>query len=420
MDTLQRKLHSSRIVLLTILFLLAFISAMLFQFIQVPDVFHPEKFSDFSKLVKRLIMITLFASAVVAAMCNQLFARLFGIKKVLLLSFLFHLLALIFLTPIHLGLGTFAESRLFAFVGMFFLGFAVTTILISLNTYVIIKMPGKVTFGILMLSVFANIGAFVSPLLFRLFGHFDMEWLFILFFFLLILGSIFVVARFLCDLPFPKHLVHLRKGTLIWKELHVRLLLFVFIVLFYTFCENTFNVWGLIYLFNFFEINPANEFISMFWFFLIIGQIIVVYLARKIDFRKIYYLLAMLMIVALIILSYKPQANWTIAALIIGGLGCSACFPLVLVMLEKELIYLTKVYRRLFYLPYLEYGIAIMIGSYYLGNSIYYTMLVGVDQFFLSLPSLYFKIGVFLGLTMLAIIIFLSYTSCYKKKTLKY
>ena len=57
----------------------------------------------------------------------------------------------------------------------------------------------------------------------------------------------FVYANFLNPIV-PKYLVHLRRGTLIWKELHYRMGLFVLAMVFYGIVESAFSIWGSFYL----------------------------------------------------------------------------------------------------------------------------------------------------------------------------
>jgi MFS family permease len=293
-------------------------------------------------------------------------------------------------------------------LNMIFFGAALTSVINSLVTYIILEFPDKVGFGIVALFAFLNIGQMLSSILLEIFQGLHLEAVLYPFLIFLLLLSIWFVHKYFFDPFFPPHMEHARKGTLIWKELHYRLALFVIAIVAYGLTETTFSLWGYTHIEKFQGLVTANELIPFFWLFMIIGQMILLLPLYFFPQVRIFYSLIIIIIGAAFYFPLQSNVPGLLLGLIAAGAGCSAVFPILLSMLEKELFSLVRDQRIL---PYIEVTTSLMIAGYFVGvGTIDLWVLQSADNPSLIMPT-YFHLGaVFIAITGL-IALFLNLTT---------
>jgi len=252
------------------------------------------------------------------------------------------------------------------FVNVLCFGFALTSVISALITFIIIKFPKRTGSGITALFAVLNGGIMLAPLLVSFFDGLQVKEAMYPFLMVCTISAILHVDRKMYDPPFPTHLEHLRRGSLIWKELHYRLALFFTALVAYGMVETDFSMWGFLHLEQWTDESQAMESISVFYLFLIVGQILLLVPLYLYSPRKIFYGLICLSGVSLYLLFEQKALFGIVACLALGGIGCSAIFPILISMMEKELDHVAHNHI----LPYIETGVSFLVGAYILGNAI--------------------------------------------------
>ncbi len=396
---------SYRNIIILGLFLIACLHAIAFGFVQYPGNFLTSAVSQF---YHKLLLYVLYGSVIITGLLNQKLTRRIGLKKLMILGLYLYFFGIIFFHLPHF-MSEFNMIYSSLIIGMLFLGIAFSFVFVGLATYLIIEVPFHVGVGITILFAFMNLGAMLSTIFLTLFADWESGSRFALTMEVLILLSIVFIQFVLIDPPFPKHLTHLRKGTLIWKEMHYRLALFILAIILYGICENTFNLWGEKFLNFFLEPNVVHETISIFWLFMIIGQILMLIPLFFVSARNVLYFLGFLMILALFAFPFQRMLPGFIAMLTLGGIACSAVFPILLSMLEEELKEIkSEVDYRLKVLPYLETGIAWMMMGYIFGTGLITIKVESTVKNTIESVSSNFFIAIIFAIAMILISYFLS------------
>jgi MFS family permease len=414
---LIRQFFSYRYRFLLYLFLITALHTLTFCMAQNPGEFFHVSFSHTFRLA---LVIVLYGSVVLMSLFNQFFTRKFGMKNLLLGGFLFYFwgLILFFISQFSRGSVMLTDSLLI--LGMVACGIAFSSVFIALITYIIIEIPRYMGVTITAMFAFANIGVMLASLVTNFFDSWQGEMFFLIFVESLILFSVIYIGEYFVDPPFPKHLVHLRKSTLIWKELHTRFFLFVLLIIFYGICETTMILWGEKFLNFFFDPKVASGLISIFWIFLIVGQFLILVPLYFFAARNVFFFLVFLLI--LVLISFPVQDDWIgfVSRLALGGIACSACSPILLAMLEEELKEVQKCeHFRLRILPSMELGIAWIIVGYIFGVGIVAFAAETKKELTQAIVEHQFVFAIVCASFMLLIAIYLSYSLHRKKKTKK-
>lgn len=351
-----------RMVLTLGLFLIGSLHTLIFATFQIPKNFLMGHDSpDFGFYCK----LTLYFFAIATSFLHQTACRSFGLRKVLYFGLLCNLF----------GLSTMLANQQLSSQGLVFLiildmmvfGMALTSVVNALVTYITIEFPKNVGMAVVALFAFFNVGPMIAPLLVDSFQTFGTGWAFFALLMALLGLSLWFVHVYFFDPPVLPNLIHLKKESVLWKELHYRLALFVLAVIAYGFTETSFDLWGYIKIEGLLGAQIADETISFFWLFLIIGQICLLIPLYFISPKKIFYFLAALVIGSALLFSAQEKLAGIIAFLALAGFGCSAVFPILLSQMEKELIPLAQGAALM---PYLEKSISLMIAGYFIGVGI--------------------------------------------------
>lgn len=349
---------SQRFVITLSLFLIGALHTMIFAFFQFPGNFLLDTQNQNAFLCKGI----LYGFAIGVSLIHQLVSRAIGLRKTLYIGLLFNFMGLTTLMLYHVL--DAADSWLLIILNMVFFGTALTSVINSLITYLIVEFPHQVGPWITALFAVFNGGVMLAPLLLELFRNLEREWMIYPFLMGLVLLAIWFVHVKFFDPPFPEHLIHLRKGTLIWKEMHYRLGLFLLAIIGYGITETTFSLWGFFHLKELFGQATAHETISVFWLFMIIGQLILLIPLYFYPGKRVFYLLIALVLGALFYFPLQTHLPALLIGLVLGGFGCSAIFPLLLSMVEQEL---TAFAEGADLLPYIETACSVLIAGYFIG-----------------------------------------------------
>lgn len=342
--------------LIASLFMIGAIHTLIFAVFEFPSNFllgQAQVYTFYCKLL--LYVVTVATSFGHQAICRNL-----GLKKALIIGLVLN----------AVGLATLWVNKYMGglisliFLDMIFFGAALPSVINALITYIIIEIPKNVGMGIISLFAAFNAGVMIAPLALDLFKDTTFQdGLYAFLLFLLFIATLFVMKYFF-DPPYPSHLKHLRKGSLIWKELHYRLGLFLVAIICYGLTENTFNLWGFVKIASHLGESIANETISIFWLFLIVGQVVLLIPLYFFPAKRVFYILIVVLISDLYFFSQQSHLYGFIGALMIGGFSCSVVFPILLSMIQKELIEFGKGKQIL---PYIETSVSVLLAGYFMG-----------------------------------------------------
>jgi len=356
---------SPRYITVGILFFVGMLEVCTFYLLQYPSNFY------INALPQKLVIhhsFFLSITTVVAAAFTYLLTRKWGLKKVLIRGLYLYLIGLSILLCAHLFQGNKEAIIAIIFSGTFLFGIAFSTVAITLITYVILEFPKHIGMGLIVLMVFYNLGAMLSPILLNIFDTWEKGLILSAIIAVLMLTIIRLIRNIFFDPSLSKDVKHLRKGSLIWKEMHYRFALFILCMFFYGICENTFNIWGELRMLEWVSSHLANDAIMIFWLFLVIGQVIIILPLHHFSMHRIIYFIIGIMAASLIYLPFQKTFPSFINGLAIGGIGCSACIPILLSMIEMEIADL--IHDDTERLPYLEISVSMMVAAYFLGSSI--------------------------------------------------
>jgi hypothetical protein len=300
--------------------------------------------------------------AVATSLCHQAICRAIGLRKSLQIGLFLNTIGLLILLFHHQMSGPL--STVLLWINMVLLGVSLTSVINALVTYTILRFPNKTTPAITLLFATFNGGVLLAPIMLNLFQRHSSEtyaYLLLIFGMLLSMGYVHFLFT---DPLFPKHLSHLRKGTFIWKELHYRLALFLIAIILYSLVETTFSLIGHEQIASLFNPLVANDTISFLWLFMIIGQALLLLPLYFYPAVRIFYGLVVLVVIAAILFPLQQHLTGLSACLILAGFGCSAMFPILLSMMEKEFLCLVEPAHLL---PYIETGVSLMVAGYFLG-----------------------------------------------------
>lgn len=355
---------SKRALIIIVLFSLGCLHALIFGFLEYPTNFLTVGLPD---ELEKTQTITLYLTAVIVACFSYKASKKIGLKKVLIVGLILYFWGMVlFSSTEFFSKGSLALWAIIH-IATFLFGGAFSSVVVALTTYIILELPKHVGIGVTILFAFMNLGAMLSPILLNFFTGWDTGWVLTGIISILIFMGIWCVHAIFEDPPFPSHIEHLRKGTLIWKEMHYRFAFFILAIILYGMIENTFNLWGEQHLLKWISPKLANETIAVFWLFLIIGQLLALLPLQFFRVSRVFYGLVTVMILSLIMMPLQKHLPGFIAFLALGGAGCSACFPILLAMLEMEIKEVATELPEQALTPLLEIGVAMMFGGYILG-----------------------------------------------------
>jgi hypothetical protein len=350
---------SKQILLTLSLYLIGGLHTMIFAIFQIPQNFLLGHTSiDLAFECK----IVLYAFAIATSLAHQLLCRKIGLRKTLYMGLLCNIFGLVILM-LNQFVGGKAQIS-FVFLEMMLFGIALTSVINSLITYIILQFPQKVGAGITALFAVFNGGVMLTPILLNLLEKQNADEFLYPFLIVLILLSLWFVHVYFFTPTFPSALEHLRKGSLICKELHYRLALFVVAIIAYGLTETTFSLWGFITVQSTIGTSSANTAISIFWLFLIVGQILLLLPLYFLPAKKLFYFLILIMMGSAMYFPEQNALSGYLRALALAGFGCSAVFPILLSMMEKEML-LFAIGNRL--LPFIETAVSVMLAGYFIG-----------------------------------------------------
>lgn len=345
-----------------VLFLIATLQVMIFGFFQTSDdLLGPDSTSEIFAL-----NVFFYSVMLITAVIHPFIMRRFSLKIALLLGLLFDLLAVTIM-----WLNThYVHSLLLLFVNFFFVAVAVVSVINCLVTYLVIQYPRSLGPAMIGLFLFANIGMLIET---ALLDALSIQHFYFLFCFAafcgILLAMYFVIAKFF-NPQVPKHLDRFRRGTLIWKELHYRLVLFLFVMLCYGLVETLFSVWSGAYLAKFMTAQQAQDMITYFWASMVLGQLLLLAPMYFFSARKIFSFNILFSMCITLFLIQQTHLLPITFGMIAAGFGCSIIFPMLLAFLEKEVLDVCTVSNVISPMGYIETGISLMIGAYLTGTGV--------------------------------------------------
>jgi hypothetical protein len=382
------------------LFFIFSLHTMVFALIQWPESFLYEEFKNSYPNILKLLF---YFSALVVGCLHQPIARAIGLKKPLILGMISTAVGFFLILLYHLFQHDQTLTVVLPFFTVVFLGIALLSVINCLITFIILVYPKRTLLAIIALFAFGNFGVMLAPFLLVLAGGETIA--LILFVILLLLIFSWLVHYLFTEPKYPLHMEHLRSGTLIWVEMHNRLVLYVLAIILFGTIDSTFSIWGGAHA----KVAGVTEgeVGVVYWIASIIGQLLILIPLVFFEPRRVFYLLACILGAALLFLPFQSESTSVLAGLAMGGLGASAILPIMLALLEMEVIHVALAGRHAHYLPLIETAISFVMAGYFFG--------VGIIDFWATFmhPSSVkeeFFIGFFRLLLMVGIIFYLNRT----------
>lgn len=351
-----------------LLFIIAILHGLVFATAQEPLRFVSVDACRVLEIYRGMITAALYFSGIIVALTIQWFSRIFGIKSIFVAGLASSFIGMAFFYATHLVNPGSGVSFLFLVCGMVMIGAAVSSVAIVLATYVVIEFPKKIAMGLVFLYSCLNAGIMISGPTFDYFERIGAQGLYLIVLALSMAFFIWLIRRYFVAPYIPRHLEKLRKGSPLWKELRYRMGIFVFSMVLYGLLENTFNINGRDYLRTIFPHGIADKIIFSFWLTLTLGQIGIGIPSFWILPSKVVRVLPIFIILGLFLIPLQTDFSGYLLTFMIGGIGCSAVFPLLLAMLMLEMRHVNEEQvSHTEMAPYFEAGCGYMVASYMLG-----------------------------------------------------
>lgn len=352
---------SSRFLVTVGLFLTGGLHTMIFSIFQIPGNFLLGNHSDDLLFACKVV---LYLCAITVSLNHQIICRKLGLRRSLYVGLVFNVLGI---SSLWFCQALDLKGFFWPFLGVFFFGISLTSVINPLITYIVLEFPKRIGAGITGLFAVFNAGVMSGPLVLDAFRKIFHELTIYPFLILILFISIWFIHQFFFDPPYPKHLEPLRKESKIWSELHYRLGLFVIAIICYGLTETTFSLWGVVEMRDLLGPTIGDALVAIFWLFMVIGQLLLLIPLYLFPAKRIFYILIFIVMIALYRFPEHKNAEGFIADLAIAGIGCSAIFPILISMMEKELIPFAKGSKIL---PYIETATSVMVGGYFVGVGI--------------------------------------------------
>ena len=387
----SHKLFRWRLLTLSLLLICA-LQTMIFGFFQIAD--HSISIEHASRIIP--LNILFYSVMLVTSVFHPFIMRRFSLQFALLAGLFCDLLGVSLMWINEAVGGTFV----LALFGFLFAGISIVSVVNCLVTYLVIEFPRSLSFAMLVLFLFANLGILVDTLIYDLLADHSFYPIFCgTVIGLLLLAMYFVYTKFFNPVV-PAHLAHLRRSSLIWKELHYRMGLFIGMMLLYGVVETLLSAWGGIYLLKFVRAVQAEQAVVLFWACMILGQLLLLVPMYFFSARKIFSLLMIYTIGVIAFLAEQTHATGLLAVYIGAGLGCAIIFPALLSFFEKEVLTTCSVSKIQSPIAFVETGISLMVGGYLAG--------VGIVNLFVlkhqNYPELFTQSTLYWAALMLAMI----------------
>ncbi len=253
------------------------------------------------------------------------------------------------------------------YLSFFFVGIANISVLNCLITYLVVEFPKSLGFAMIGLFLFADIGITIQTTLFTIWPQRSFYPIFCIICTVLILLCIGFVYNQFFNPVIPKHLSHLRRGSLIWKEFHYRMVLFIFAMFFYGIVETVYSSWGSLYLLNFINAKQTDFTVTYFWFAMVVGQLALLFPMYYYSARKIFSLILLFGIAVTFFLERQTEIHRIMAGYIAAGFSCSIVFPILLAFFEKEVLHSCSLSKIETPIAFIETGTSLMLGGYVAG-----------------------------------------------------
>jgi MFS family permease len=338
--------------------------------------------------------------------------RLWGIKRVFISGLVANFIGVAFFALTNVLVTSSAMVYLFVVAGMLSLGAAISSVATIIATYVVVEFPKYVAIGLILFYSCLNLGFQLSRPFFSYFSSVGAEGLYLIVLALVMLFFIIIIRAYFSPPEIPRHLDEYRDSARLWKDLNYRFGLFILAMVFYGMIESTFSVFGYRFLANTTSVNVADNAEFFFWLALNLGQIGIGIPAFWIRPSQVLKVLPLFIILALVLIPWQHLSAEFVLAFTIGGLGCSAVFPLLIAMIILDIRSLGVVKSsHESMIPYMEAACGYMVASYTLGLGIIALEMELMSQFEIEALLVNFRVGIGFALAVLGLVFYLARTS---------
>jgi len=223
-----------------------------------------------------------------------------------------------------------------------------------------------------------NIGSFVSPLYFNYFNNnLDNASLYIS---ILILIFFLLALIFLPEIKNKEPIEHMKYKVIFEKKYRYFLVFFSSVVL-YSICEYVYSNWGVVLLKSEkgFNLEVSRFGLSTFWASVGITQILIFFLLKYLNIKKIYRVLPFFISIGFFVMIFSKK--FSLIGLALGGIGGSAFVALSLSYVEYLFNKIAQIASSTIFLGFFS--------GYIIGSLLISTLLD-----FTSLTNSFFVIGI--------------------------
>lgn len=279
------------------------------------------------------IFLPMILGAIASSLAAGHLSSKWGLRSVFLIGLFCNLVSLSLFALTELLLSYKALDNATLLFSLFFLGLGFGSTLTTLNAFVAVFFPKKISSGMTALHTLLGMGTAIAPLSFTFFAKRGSWWgdpltLALLFFCLLLLSAMYVTNA-------NKQKSVSAVVSSAGKPL---LLLFLVVVFLYGICETTFGNWATIYLHQDkgLSMQDAAYALSAFWGMVTVGRILVTGASFWVAPTKIYITLPVIIFLAFWGMHMAQGSLSNILLFGFAGLGCSACLPLSIGFAEHD------------------------------------------------------------------------------------
>ncbi|MDB2613935.1 MFS transporter [Chlamydiales bacterium] len=282
-------------------------------------------FQNLSATLYGSLFIPMIVGTILTSFFGGKLAVKIGLKAVYLSGISTMCFSMILFAVSGFFMGDPVQDYLSLLTMMFFLGAGFGATITSLNAMILHFFPNRLATAISALHALLGLGTAAAPLLFNAFHLYSKWWKD---------PVLLAICLFMTALVMSKLLEEDTKAKKSLPSTHLgypkKLLLLLGFMFVYGIAETLMGNWGMIYLQkdHHLTVTIASYSLSVFWGMVTVGRILTALLTIKIDPKKIYLFLPLLMILGYFLVPFSSTACFSIITFGLVGLACSGCFPL--------------------------------------------------------------------------------------------
>lgn len=269
-------------------------------------------------------------AAIAASFLGAELTNRLGLKRIFLTGLAANLLSMLLLFISQFVAGQWPVDYALLLLATLCLGAGFGLTVPALNTYVADFYPDQIDSKVLILNALLGLGTALAPVFSTIFVGLNIWWGLPL----MAAMGLAVLIFFSLSQPLTISVEESKPAGGAAERLVIPGVFWIFaaLTLLYGICETMFGNWAIIYLSQNEGVSTqaAQLALTTFWGAVTVGRLLVAALSRVVSVRLIYVVLPFIIAVAFLMIARLPSGSpWAgVLAYGLGGLGCSAFFPL--------------------------------------------------------------------------------------------